>query len=252
MEITYHQYISNPAGVGASVLHNKDMYKAMYTSKFDAIMMRENGHIDYKLLKNEKKGIYYCYIKIPSEVVNNFYYDVVIELRPSKDNSPSDSSLKYYNVRFFSNDPSFVFTFCYAFNKNGLFITELAPKMDRNALTNTASIKNPRNEIGYVKSLYFAFLAMDRLRLFTKSAYSSAETFHLNSLLSVIQQAEIKVRDRQEKGKEILKSKRIEKKKINNDSQSLSSKTSTPIKFTKNTSNIKNTKFINSIKQIKK
>lgn len=249
MEITYHQYISNPAGSGASVLHNKDMYKQMYTSKFDAIMMRENGKLDYKLFENKKKGIFYCYIKIPSEVVNNFYYDVIVELRPSKNNSPSDSSLKYYNVRFFSNDPSFVFTFCYAFNKNGLFITELAPRMDRTALTHTATVKNPRNEIGYVKSLYFAFLAMDRLRLFTKSAYASAEPFQIKLLLSYIQQAEIKIRDRIEKGKELTKTNHIEKIKTNNDKKSLSSKITVPIKFTTNTSSIKNTKFLKHVKR---
>ena len=77
MEMTFDQYIQNPMGIANSVMSNREMYRSMYSMKLDAIMVREMGKIDYKLYKD--KNSYYAYIKVPSEVVEKFYYDVVIE-----------------------------------------------------------------------------------------------------------------------------------------------------------------------------
>ena len=57
----------------------------MYMNKLDKIMVRENGKAEYHLFK-DKGELYYAYIKVPSEVIENFYYDVIIEFRqPDKD-----------------------------------------------------------------------------------------------------------------------------------------------------------------------
>ena len=116
---------------------------------------------------------YIAFLKIPSEVIEKFYYDVVIEFSPPNLINKLDKSLENYNVKFFSNDPAFVFTFAYAFNKNKLFITDLEQKMSKEALEEKAKIKNPNASIGYVKSLYFAYLYLKSKGLFLKNMYET-------------------------------------------------------------------------------
>lgn len=198
MKITYGEYINNPMGQGTSVISNREVYKALYKSKYEAIMLREANKIDYKIYKDNKKNTYYIHIKIPSEVIKKFYYDVVIKFIPDK-MSNIQGSLKDYHVQFFSNDPSFVFTFAHAFIKNDLFIKELSPRMSREAIKVEPKTKNPKNEIGYVKSLYFAYLVMRDKTLFAKVVTDpQCIPYDLNGLLASIEPADKKIQDRQD------------------------------------------------------
>ena len=74
---------------------------------------------------------FYVYFKIPSEVIENFYYDVVIEFVPANELVKNDNSLSKYNIRFYSNDPSFVYTFAHAMKSNNMFINDLSSKMSK-------------------------------------------------------------------------------------------------------------------------
>lgn len=58
-------------------------------------------------------------------------------------------------------NPSFNYTFAYAFVKHKLHIPELESKMSKQAIHKKANEKNPDATIGYVKSLFFAFIAME-------------------------------------------------------------------------------------------
>lgn len=200
MEMTFHQYTQNPMGASNSVMTNREMYRNMYIMKLDTIMVREMGKIEYHLYKNEKKNIYYAHIKVPSEVVEKFYYDVVIQFYPSKDMKPSKDLTKY-NVRFYSNDPAFVFTFAHAFIKNEIFINEYADKMSKDAVKKTARQKNPMNTVGYVKSLYFAYLIMQRFGLFNKILYT--DKYDEKYVKSTIMSADQKISLRMEAGQEL-------------------------------------------------
>lgn len=241
MNTTFHQYIHNPMGYGTMIMSYRNMYKDLYTKKFDAILLRENGNIDYFLWKDKKHNVYYIHIKIPSEVVSNFYYDTVIQFTANIKN-PSAVSLKEYLVKFYSNDPSFVYTFAYAFNKNKLFIDDLSSRINKISLTKRSAIKNPKDEIGYVKSLYFAFLVMDSKKLFNISYWNGANIYDKNTFIKNIVHADLKIADRIEKGKEIDKSNKIEKKRsrYHNDNKKVQNKT------------INNTKYTNTIKHFNK
>ena len=46
-EMTFDKYIDNPSG--GSVYTNRNMYKNMYKSKFDKVLVREQGRIKYEL-----------------------------------------------------------------------------------------------------------------------------------------------------------------------------------------------------------
>ena len=76
--MSFDKYIDNPSG-GASVVTNRKMYKDMYKAKFDAVLVREQGTIKYYVYHDtDNTDSYYIHMKIPSEVIDNFYYDVVI------------------------------------------------------------------------------------------------------------------------------------------------------------------------------
>ena len=203
--MTFKEYITNPSGMGVAVMSHRKMYEDLYQNKWKLIMTRENGKIDYTIYK--AKGCYYFHIKVPSEVVDKFYYDVVIKIKDG-----SSSSLENEPVQFFSNDPSFNYTFAHAFAKNGLHIKELEPKMSKLALNNVAKEKNPQDTIGYVKTLYFAYIAMKEKGLFNKLKVSmEAKQFIPKIFLSTIESTDTKIQERQEAGIKIEKKKEPKK-----------------------------------------
>lgn len=208
MKMTFEDYIQNPMGKENAVISNRAMYRNLYQTKLDAIMVRESGHVEIKAYHVGKK--YICYLKIPSEVVPKFYYDVLIEFTPPKIISGAD--LKSYNVRFYSNDPSFVYTFAHAFIKNGLFFDDFKDKMSKKAIKNPAKEKNPFNQVGYVKSLYFAYLIMSKRGLFIKGRYTDA--YNERAVKREVMNADDKIEARQEGAQNLAKAKRKERETI--------------------------------------
>lgn len=210
--MTFDQYIQNPMGVKNAVISNREMYRTMYTEKLNKILVRESGKVVYYLYKSNKK--YYAYLKIPSEVVPNFYYDVIIEFSEPKDGIKiTDRTLRNYEARFYSNDPSFVFTFTHAFIKNGMFLDSFKDKMSKEAVKQNADEKNPTNQIGYVKSLYFAYLIMNQRGLFNKILY--VERYVERNLKSMVMDASEKITRRQQEGENLRKKNKKDKNEIN-------------------------------------
>lgn len=208
--MTYEEYITNPMGGKNAVFAARDMYKKMYTEKWDKLIVRENGVI--KIIPMKSKTDYYVYIKIPSEVVPKFYYDVVVRFYPPKDKTVSiQQNLKNYDVQFFSNDPSFVFTFAHAFKKHGMFLDDLALRMSKEALKFPAKERNPSDSIGYVKSLYFAYLVLKEKGYFSKAAYNTVAPYDKKGLLASIEDADEKINERQKKAAKLQKQERQKK-----------------------------------------
>lgn len=206
--MTYEEYIQNPMGEKNAVISNRTMYRNYYQEKLDKILVREQGKTDYKTFKDGKR--YLIYIKIPSEVVPNFYYDVIVEFRPPK-GEITGFNLDKYDVRFYSNDPAFVFTFAHAFKKNGMFIPDFEEKMSKKALKERADEKNPKDLVGYVKSLYFTYLIMKRRGLFSKVNY--VNNYHHKALLREIMDADKKIQLRQEEGEKLAQERKRERQK---------------------------------------
>jgi hypothetical protein len=249
--MSFDKYIDNPSG-GASVITNRNMYKDMYKSKFDKVLLRESGNIIWKVYHtNDAQDSYYIYIKVPSEVIEKFYYDVVIRLFTTENKKKSNVNLREYAVEFYSNDPAFVYTFAHAFSKNNLFIKDLEPKMSRTALKDVAKVKNPKDNVWYVKSLYFAYLIMERYHLFNRTLLNQhSKRYDKRELLNQITHATEKVEARQEAeaklNKEKAKAKKIERKDKDLQSKHIKTtnivKTSTVSKTSSNTNRVKTTK----------
>lgn len=195
--MTFEEYINNPMGKHNSVFSHRQMYQTMYMQKLDAILLREVGKVKYTLYID--KDTYILHMKVPSEVVEKFYYDVVVEFSSTNPATKIGNSLRKYDVRFYSNDPSFCYTFAHAFNKNKLFIDMLKDKMPRDFLNKVAKEKNPKDQVGYVKSIFFCFLLAERYNLFDKAIYRVYQTkFDKKQFLDSIEFAETKIQKRQE------------------------------------------------------
>ena len=249
--MSFDKYIDNPSG-GATVITNRNMYKDMYKSKFDKVLLRESGNIVWKVYHvDDGQDSYYIYMKIPSEVIEKFYYDVVVRLFTTENKKKSNVNLREYAVEFYSNDPAFVYTFAHAFSKNRLFIKDLEPKMSKTALKDVAKIKNPKDNVWYVKSLYFAYLTMERYHLFNRTLLNQhSKKYDKRELLSQITHATEKVEARQEAEVKLKKDKAKEKKIVRKDKDLQSNhtkisnivKTSTVSKTSRNTNTVKTTK----------
>lgn len=253
--MSFNDYINNPAGKGSAVVTNRSMYKEMYQQKFDALLIREQGKIVYKVYhKNDSTDSYYIHMKIPSEILSNFYYDVVVRLYTTIGSKKSSTNLRAYAVQFYSNDSTFVYTYAYAFSKNKLFIKDLEPKMSKLALRERAKVRNPNNSIGYVKSLYFAYLTMEKYNLFERSVLDAeAKSFSKYNLLQGVEHSDKKMEDRQngKKDTKVAKEKEKQKQPEKPRNTDVSSPTSKKSAVTKNVKTSKTTKRVASTKTSK-
>lgn len=210
--MTLEEYIKNP--MGSSVMTNRQVYYNMYSEKWNTIRLRENGLITYTLY--QEKESYYIHFKIPSEVVPKFYYDTIVRFYLTKDKADLAKSklLTNYEVQFYSNDPSFVYTFAHAFNKNGLFIKDLEDRMIERCLKEKAVEKNPKDEVGYVKSLYFAYLEIKDKGLLNKVRWEGITKPYSKKVWPItVRHAYDVVEERKRLGEEIAAKERLKKKK---------------------------------------
>jgi hypothetical protein len=212
MQITFEDYINNPMGKGSSVMSvsHRELMRMQYKKKFDNILLREKGKIDYRMFTDTSKNEYWMYVKIPSELCKDFYYDTLVKFYADKNVKGGGKNLFKYNVRFYSNDPAFVYTYAYVFAHNDLFINELISKMSKTALKKAPTEKNPSNSVGYVKSIYFVYLLMDNRSLNKTSVFEKqAEPLNVQFLMDNIMPADQKIAEREEAGMGVSQRKKV-------------------------------------------
>lgn len=247
--MTLEDYINNPYGKGSSAIPAIVREGALntYKAKFNNLMLRENGKIKYYLFKDTNNNTYYVLVKVPSETVPKFYYDVVFKFYTDAGVMEAGRNLKKYYIQFFSNDPSFVYTYAYSFNKEGLFITELASKMSKEALSEEPKERNPKQDIGYVKTIIFAYIFLNEKGLLTQSAFGFAESYTQRTLLDMIMDTDDKIADRQREDKFVDHKKKI----VVKDKKLLNKIKSYDISSGAETRLVGTTKKINHIKGVK-
>lgn len=179
-QLTFDDYIKNPTGGRSRIVGERDIARSTYNDKFAKMMLKCAGKIGYLLFKDHTPGKantrFVIYIQMPSEKIDKFFYDVVIDFTAIDDVTRRINKLDDYYVRFFSNDPNFIFTYAYAFKKNGLLVPECINKVGEKALKEPPTTTNPNNLAGYVKSIYFAYLFMRLRGLFNKAMWQNAAT----------------------------------------------------------------------------
>lgn len=255
--MTLNEYVDNPMGKNNAILpvFIRESIRKNYTTRFNNLLLRENGRINYYLYQDKKHNTYYAHIKVPSEVVPKLYYDVVFRFSTDSKVKGLGKNLGDYNIEFFSNDPAFVFNFAHTFMKNGLFIKEFSPRMSKEAVKTRAKERNPKDINGYVKSIFFGYLFLSQRGLLHTIRFGGAEDFDLKIVLSRIEPADEKIHKRQEEGKKIDKRKKImvDKNTLDNISNiGISDKAKQRLVTTKRTSTVKKTSAVNKTKRTKR
>lgn len=189
--MTFDEFITNPSGKGSAVNSTRMSADEMYRAKLSKLT--EKKEVEYVCAKSKDGNTYYINFKIPSESAPGFTYDTVVEFTAPEDlKSINSSSLKNYTVKFFSNDPSFIFTYAHTYITHGLLIPSLEKKVNLKAIVGKANTRNPDNAMGYAKSIYFAYLLMNKYRLFDKDIIDSKCSTNITNLFHDIDSFEKK------------------------------------------------------------
>lgn len=156
-----------------------------YRKEYNAFQLTNKSPFHYKVYNVSPGDRRVVHVKVPSETVRNFYYDVLFEL----EYTTTTSKYEDCDVYIFSNSPSFVYTYAYVFyhldlnssnseakkRKTGMLINTLSHKIPRERLLMAGTektlpdqvLKSPpvvRNALGlplWDKSLYYADLIRD-------------------------------------------------------------------------------------------
>jgi hypothetical protein len=150
--ISLRQFIDNPSGRGSAFLAKRATIKDGLNMTYIKLL-RENRRQFAAAPYIEPNGDIIFWVKVPSELykINHISYDVVFEFK-----NDQAKRLSRRDVRFFSNSPSFIFTYAYVFNKMGLLIPSLSSKLPPLCLTQAPTMRNPVESLGWEKSVYVA------------------------------------------------------------------------------------------------
>lgn len=157
---TLSEFLNNPLGKGTSILPNREVI--LNDFKRRKKNMEANGKkFPITVYNHKSKNCYYYHVLVPSETARQNTYDVVIEISPpSKITMLNKPSLDKYTAKFFSNCPSFAYTYANVMYSNGMGVESLKKKYPREILTKPPQVRNPTGVIMYEKSLVFAILAI--------------------------------------------------------------------------------------------
>jgi hypothetical protein len=150
------EFIDNPMGKGSNAITSRQLIKDDLNRRFDVLFANKEKKMGLEIYKD--KHDYYFHFKVPSETrERKNTYDVVLQFTTGDEKEiRNDKNLNRYYVKFFSNSPSFTYTFAHAFNVYGLFVEGLADKYRKEVMERPPITRNPGQVVGYEKSIYFA------------------------------------------------------------------------------------------------
>jgi hypothetical protein len=143
-------FVDNPMGKGSFAIPNRQLIKDDLNRRYDKL--NQNKKIKVTVYKDGED--YYFHFLIPSETERLNTYDVVLQFTMGEDDFKFDNFLNRYYVKFFSNCPSFTFTYAYAFNLYGMLIEHLGNKYDEQVLTDDPIVRNPGEIISYENEIH--------------------------------------------------------------------------------------------------
>lgn len=171
------EYLNNPYGKGSTFVNVK-LIREDLTRRYNELI-KKNVRIFTSFIYKTDNG-YYCHIRIPSETIDQMTYDVIIYIKNE------NSLIANNSFKAFSNCPSFVFTHAHVFNEKNLIISELDSKLDSKVLSKDPEIRNPKKNIGYEKSIFYAMTYLVQHFINTNTLDRFAKKFDLNKLKSKV------------------------------------------------------------------
>lgn len=161
---------------------------------------------------------YYYHFKVPSETHAELYYDVVLEFY----NDDIKLTLPRYNMRLFSNSPSFIYKYASLYALNEMLIPDLYDKIGKENLAKLPEKSNSSMELNYDKTLYYAcrYLKKHRILMLNKSYFRVFPQTPFNKFITEIsttsdKNTEIEIsRSTRQVEKSLDKVEKLEKEKI--------------------------------------
>ena len=153
VQMSISQMLSNPTGKRSAFFASRARVKSQLDSIFIQNLRRYRKQFyAVPYVDNTSKKIIF-YVAVPSETfsLNHIRWDCLVEIEYN-----ATKSFENRNAKFFSNSPSFIFTYAYVFNQEDLLVDFIKPKMPSQCLTQPPTIKNPVESRGFDKILYQA------------------------------------------------------------------------------------------------
>ena len=180
LKISLRQMIDNPTGKGSgSVAARYRIRQSMSAMYIRTLQKYRKQFYAVPYLYDDGRILYH--VKVPSEAynINKISYDVLIEF----EDKPG-MRLAIRNAKFFSNSPSFIFTYAYVFNQKDILIDKFKNKLPNQCLVQPPVVRNPVESLGFEKSIYIAgrylldsfALSESYIKRFGKKANALAET----------------------------------------------------------------------------
>ena len=211
-----------------------------YKQRFEKVMLRVNGKIDHNFYTDGDN--YFILLRVPSEVVPNFTYEVVFKFIPKTGDAKHAKDLKNYEVRFFSNDPAFTFTYAHTYIEYGLLVEELENKLSTEVIKQKPKERNPFGVVNFAKILYFGFLYIKQHGYLEKHYYdaSNFKISRKDDFLKLVTKSDVKAIEREEAESHLRKvdpmfKHRLERKRNDSGGNIKQTKTTTAIKRTATT-----------------
>lgn len=177
--------MDNPMGKGSNAISNRKLIREDLDRRFDSLIKKKK---DFTFTVYRDKHEYYIHFLIPSESERDNTYDVVIHFTEREENFKNDNFLNRYTLNFFSNSPSFTYTYAYVFNEYDILIKFLAKKYDKIVLSNNPITRNPGEVVNYEKSIYFALKYISIHKDLMNKMYLNrvSKTLHIDKLRKII------------------------------------------------------------------
>lgn len=207
--MTLKDFLTNPSGKGDTALNNKAI-ASILDGKYSKLIETKERLIKCNIYKVLTREVYYIHLVIPTETDRGNTYDVVIELSDIEGAHKRDTSIVNYETRFFSNAPSFAYTYAKVYKDNDLLIHSLYGKFDEQQIKGNPDVRNRYGIVGYDKYLYFGVKYIYESKMLNKIAIGyrairySANLFvpqirSTDKILQEYHRAEAKLRKKQGK-----------------------------------------------------
>ncbi len=136
--------------------HLTDRYFKRIKNKAKIKMYRDDESYVFVLsLPSEYNGIKYA---------EDLYYDVIVEFHTNDKNDLASNNIANYEMRVFSNCPSFTYTFDFTYSRIDALYKKIDKKMwNKEAIRKRPSKTNPLGMLGIEKSLVYAILHIESL-----------------------------------------------------------------------------------------
>ena len=169
-----------PFGKGFAAVSVRKLMDDM-AKKYTATIEKDMQVVAFK----EKKD-YFIYARVPSKTNDKYgsdkiSYDVVLQLTaPTSTNEKNDEEIRNWDVKVFNNNPSFMFTFNYAYNDRRGLIRMPTGYYGSISLKQRPNVRNPMLLLGIDEDLWFTILFLDRNHWFERGIIDNICNGHAN------------------------------------------------------------------------